>query len=604
MSTVTNVAALPALHAEQQPTAPAISWPDGSSTRTLTWAQYQRACWVVAAGLIELGVRPGDTVAILAGNRVEHYVADLGAVLCGAATVSLYPTLADDQLAYILADAAPSVVVVPDAATRQRVNAALRPGSGACLVTLTGDPHTGGPHEVASWSELERSGERSLAAHRPEIERRVRETRPERVLTYVYTSGTTGAPKGVTLTHANMLWALDAWERVGIFAADYRVVSYLPLAHIAERLWSMYFPLQTGGHVLCCPSPDQLVGHLRMHRPSFFMGVPRVWEKLRLAAEELIDSDRYAGRAEEIAVARAVVGEAWTCRQTNQPLSPEVAAAAARHREGVLHDLRRDLGMDRTLTPASGAAALSPDVKAFFGSLGVPLIEAYGLSETTGVAVCERSGAGALGSVGTALPGCELRIAADGEIMIKSPGNTPGYRNRDDAELFVDGWLASGDIGRLDEAGRLFVTDRKKELIVTGSGKNISPSAIEAKLAGRGLIDLVAVVGDDRPYLVALLTVRQQEVAAFAERHALAGAIGDLLADPAVLAEVQRVVDAANRQLSRPEQVKHFALIGDEWSVSSGELTPTLKLRRREVSSRYRSVIDALYETPRRMSHV
>ncbi|GAA5168815.1 AMP-dependent synthetase/ligase [Pseudonocardia eucalypti] len=584
--------------AERVPTHPALSWLSRDGLVTLTWGEYRQRVWTAASGFLDLGVKPGESVAILAPNIAEHYVADLAAVLCGAATVSLYPTLVNEQLEHVLADAQPALVITADLTGADRISRALPPGSVARIVCVHGE-REGSAGSHAAWADVFTRGSESLDANRGELSARLANSGVDDVATYVYTSGTTGMPKGVILTHGNLLYEIDAFDRMGFFVGGYRVISYLPLAHIAERLWSLYFPLKTGGNVLLCPDQGQLVKYLRLQRPTYFMGVPRIWEKLRDAAKMILAAEPYASRGAEVIADREVLARAWSASQDGS-LGPEHQVRALKAREGVLHDLRRDLGLDWTVNPACGAAALPEDLRDFWRSVGVDLTQAYGLSETTGVAVWERIGGASRGSAGFPVPGCQIAIAEDGEILVRSPGNTPGYRNMepDESGPFVGDWLATGDIGHLDDAGRLHVTGRKKELIVTGSGKNISPTAIEDKISGHGFINQAMAIGDGRPYVTALMTVDESALVAFAKQRGMDGAVSELILHPAVLREAQRVVDLANERLSRPEQIKRFRLVNDHWSVDSGDLTPTFKLRRGAVLGRYSTVVDGLYEQP------
>lgn len=595
-SPLTHVVQLLDEQAERVPTHPALTWLTQDGREALTWAEYRQRVWAVASGFLDLGVKPGETVAILAPNIVEHYVADLAAILCGAATVSLYPTLVDEQLVHILADAQPVVVITADVTGADRISSALPKHSAARIVCVQGQGEgSAGSHVL--WADVLTRGSESLDANRGELGTRLANSGVDDVATYVYTSGTTGMPKGVILTHANLLSEIEAFDRMAFFAGGYRVISYLPLAHIAERLWSLYFPLKAGGDVLLCPDQGQLLTCLKVQRPSYFMGVPRVWEKLRDAARMILATEPYLSRSAEVAADREVLAQAWSQSQDGS-LGPEHRVRALKAREGVLHDLRRDLGLDRTVNPASGAAALPEDLRDFWRSVGVDLTQAYGLSETSGVAVWERIGGAGRGSAGFAVPGCEIAIAEDGEILVRSPGNTPGYRNmdRDESGLFVGDWLATGDIGHLDDAGRLHVTDRKKEMIVNASGKNISPTAIEDKISGHGFISQAAAIGDGRPYITGIMTVNEPALLSFARERGIEGDVSDLVEHPVVLHEAQRIVDLANERLSRPERIKRFRLVTDQWSVDSGDLTPTLKLRRRAVLARYSAVVDGLYE--------
>jgi long-chain acyl-CoA synthetase len=587
--------------ARLQPQAPAVSELRDGRLHTMTWANYHQRVVDAASAFLDLGLQAHETVAILAGNRIEHLVADLATAHCGAVSVALYPTLSAEQLAHVVSDAEPRIIIVDGPGSLARIAeipwvAQNRP----VLVTLDvdGEPAHGELH----WQELTAAG----AGHREQQDETLRTRqaaiRADDPVTYVYTSGTTGPSKGVVLTHGNMRWMAGAVVRAGLTDCEYRAISYLPLAHVAERLWSIHLLLQTGGHVLCCPAPDRLAEYLRVFRPSFFMAVPRVWEKLRHGAELLLASPTFRSRGDELARDRDTLRCEWTQRHDDVPVPASLRMQAAQAREGVLRDVRAALGLERALITASGAAPIGDDVLGFFASLGVEIAQGYGLTETGGVAVCDRLGTASRGSVGLPLPGAEIHIADDGEILVRSPGNTPGYRNRPDAdaELFASrGWLRTGDIGRIDEAGRLHITDRKKDIIITAAGKNIAPTAIESRVTGQSFVDQVLAFGDARPYVVALLTAKSENLLEFARAQGISGAAPDeLVHHPAVLAQAQRVVDGANSHLSRPEQIKRFQLLATTWNVESGELTPTLKLRRAVIHHRHADDLAALYQQP------
>ncbi|MFG2731574.1 AMP-dependent synthetase/ligase [Streptomyces canus] len=598
---------VPLVLAEQaaaKPTYSAISWKaaDGSVT-TLTWSQYRELVLDTATAFLSLGLQPSQTIAILAGNRVEHLTADLAASHCGAASVSLYPTFSAEQLAHVVADAEPRVIVMEESAKVRIEQVPWVQEHHPYLITLP--PHQSceaapSNSTPTTWPELLGRGAERRTDLGEEIERRVKALRPEDPLTYIYTSGTTGLSKGVTLTHRNLLWDAEALHRTGCFDYDYRVVSALPLAHVAERLWSIYLPLHLGGHVWCCPDAQDLLDSLRRQRPSFFMAVPRVWEKLRQGAEMVLASPMPESRQSDLQRDRDTLLKEWRLLQDDALVPAELRTAAQVAREGALREVREVFGLDRALATGCGAAPIRSDIVEFFASLGVYVQQAYGLTETGGVAVAARDARHSRGSVGFPLPGAEVRLAPDGEIEIKSPSNTPGYRNLKDAtaELYTaDGWLRTGDVGRIDEAGRLHITDRKKEILVSASGKNIAPTAIESLIAGRLFIDQVMVVGEGRPYVVALLTVDPQVLQAFARAHDIPEAsVEELLEHAVVRNQVQTLVDQANRLLSRPEQIKRFVLLPSMWSIESGELTPTLKMRRKAISERHQHHIDALYQ--------
>jgi long-chain acyl-CoA synthetase len=401
----------------------------------------------------------------------------------------------------------------------------------------------------------------------------------------------------VLLTHRNLLYEVTALDRLTGLPQGGSSVSYLPLAHIAERVLSIYGPLTRRSHVWFCPDPTQAVEYVRQARPTLFFGVPRVWEKVRagiqakLAAEE---SQRRRGIAE-----RAVATGLEVVRRTQRG-EPVPFGLRARHAvldRLVLAKVRHAIGLDRCGFASSAASPLAVDVAEFFAALGLPLVEVYGMTETTAVATGNRPGRVKIGTVGPALAGIEVRLADDGEVLVRGPINTPGYFRQPGATaqlIDADGWLHTGDVGELDGDGYLRIIDRKKELIITSSGKNLSPANIEALLKEHPLIGQALVYGDNRPYVVALVVLDHELAPGWAARNGLGG--GDLAASEQVLAEVQLAVDAANQRLARVEQVKRFEVLPVEWTAESEELTPTLKLRRRIIHAKYAERIDALYE--------
>jgi len=517
---------------------------DERAVRTLdppaawTWGELERRADSVATALRAAGVRPGDSVALLLSNRPEFHAADTGALLAGAVPFSLYNTAPPEDVAFVLGDAGARVVLTERGlqdAVRRAVDEHAAPVEHVLLV-----------EDEALWDHPR--GEDHTAAG-------------DDVATIIYTSGTTGWPKGVQLTHANVLWMVQALSARAGLSPGMEVIDYLPMAHIAERLNSQYVPLVLGLATTCCPDATQVAAHLAQVRPHFFFAPPRLWEKLHAAV--------------------------------SAKLGPDADLAAAG--PGVL----ASLGFDRLVNAYVGAAPVPAEMVRFWRALGLPLSEEYGLSECTGVATASPAEV-RVGTVGTALDDVELRIAADGEILIRSPGVMAGYRNAPEqtAEAIdADGWLHSGDIGSLDEDGYLQVVDRKKELIINAAGKNMSPANIEARLkAGSPLIGQVCVVGDGRPYNVALVVVDPHAAGAFAEREGLdARGHTALSADPRVHEEIARGVAAANIRLARVEQIKHFAIVPDDWQPGGEQLTPTMKLKRKPIAATYATQIEALY---------
>jgi long-chain acyl-CoA synthetase len=396
-----------------------------------------------------------------------------------------------------------------------------------------------------------------------------------------------------------VLFECSALDRLTGLAPEGSSVSYLPLAHIAERVLSIYGPLTMRTHIWFCPEPAQAVEYVREARPTLFFGVPRVWEKVRagiqakLAAEENRRKRQLAQRAVETGL------EVVRRSQRGEPVPLGLKARHAVLERLVLAKVRKAIGLDRCAFASSAASPLAVDVAEFFAAIGLPLVEVYGMTETTGVATGNRPGRVKIGTVGPALAGVEVRLAGDGEVLVRGPVNTPGYFRQPEAtaELIdADGWLHTGDVGQLDGDGYLKIVDRKKELIITSSGKNLSPANIEGLLKEHPLVGQALVYGDDRPYVVALIVLDHELAPAWAAGNGLGGDLAALAAHEQVLAELQLAVDAVNQRLARIEQVKRFEVLPVEWTAESEELTPTLKLRRRIIHAKYAERIDALYQ--------
>jgi long-chain acyl-CoA synthetase len=568
--------------------------------RTVTWAQVREQALDLTAGLVARGLQPGDTVALMVSSRIEHVLADLGAVHAGGTPMSVYMTLAPEQIAYIAGHSTPTVVVLEGAAEVARWSLALETTATISTVVVL-DPTAATPADdrFVTWRDLLDLGARSRSEEAASVEQRWRSVRPEQPLTILYTSGTTGDPKGVVLTHENLLFEVYASLEAGGLDGPGVSISYLPFAHIAERILGMYTPQMQGGHVHLLSDPTTLAATLREVRPTRFFGVPRVWEKIRTGVSALLGAEPDEQKKQAVADAMATGLRYVEAQQTGGVMTPELEEAYAAADGAVLSVLRGLLGLDRVEWAASAAAPMPLEVARFFAGLGLRIYDVYGMTETSASVTANGPAAFRLGSVGRPQPGIELRIAEDGEILVRGPVLTPGYFRREHATrelIHGEGWLHTGDIGRLDDDGFLYVVDRKKEMIITSSGKNIAPSNIENLLKEHPLVGHALAFGDGRPYVVAVLTL-DPEVA-----PVVAGKLGietqDLAAlaqHPQVRAMVEQGVEAANARLSRPEQVKSFELLPVEWTAESEELTPTLKLKRRVVHSKYGDLIESLY---------
>ncbi len=568
--------------------------PDRTAVRTvddavsLTWSQLAGRVDAVAGGLARLGVRRGDTVAIMLNNRPEFAVVDLAAVTLGATPFSIYQTLTPEQIAYVVGDAGARVAVVETALLKPLLAARASLPALEHVIVVDGE---GGTHTLAQ-VEGSNPGFDAEAAWRA--------VKPDDLLTLIYTSGTTGPPKGVQLTHRNVIACAESIEKIIALPDEARVISWLPAAHIAERNAHYYLPVIFGFTVTCCPNPREIVSFLPQVRPTWFFAVPRIWEKIKAGLEA-----RLAGLPEEqrtqATQALAAAREKVRLEQAGKPVPAALAEHVARAEERLFSMLRAMLGLDQLVAVNVGAAPTPPDVLEFFHAIGIPVSELWGMSETTGVGTVNPPERVKIGTVGPPAPGVEIRLAEDGEILIRGDVVMKGYRNLPDKTAEVldrDGWLSTGDIGQIDADGYLKIVDRKKELIINSAGKNMSPSNIESTLKGvSSLIGQACAIGDRRPFNTALIVLDADFAPVWAAEKGLADtSLAALAFEPAVRAAVQADVDQANGRLARVEQIKRFFIVPGDWPPGGDELTPTMKLKRKPITEKYVREIEAMYE--------
>jgi len=569
----------------------ALRWKSPSGDwSSWTWAEYaDRACRF-AAGLLQLGVSRGDRVVIMMRNRPEFHVADMGAMLIGATPISIYNSSSPDQVRYLVGHSESEVAVVEDIAFLERIQRVRAELPDLEHVVILDDPHHLADAADHRFADL-------LATTPVELDAAVHVAQPDDLATIVYTSGTTGPPKGAMLTHLNLAW-LEASSRriIPVELPGARFVSYLPMAHILERLLSHYMHVAHGTEVTTCPDTTMLAAYLGEVRPKVFVGVPRVWEKLNsgIMAMAGADPDRRADFERALALGRAK-DEA---RLAGRDLDPDTQAAWEKAEAEALGLVRMLVGLDQCEVAVTGAAPIAPETFWFFRSLGIPLSEGYGMTESSGVITSEYSDPRP-GSVGRAMPGVEIHIAEDGEVLARGANVFPGYLK--DPERTADtvdeeGWLHTGDIGELDDDGYLHIVDRKKELIITAGGKNISPANLEAALKEHPIIGQAAVIGDSRPFLTALLVLDPDMAPGWAASRGIEDtSLAALASQPDVREEVDRFVSEANARFSRVEQIKRYAILGAEWEPDSVELTPTMKLKRRGIAEKHADTIESLY---------
>jgi long-chain acyl-CoA synthetase len=554
---------------------------------SMTWGEYAEKVRRVAAGLAGLGLQRGQTLGIMLTNRPEFHFFDSAALHLGATPFSIYNTYTPEQIQYQVGDADTRILVTE----KEFLDRILALEGVEHVVVVDGE----GVEGTLTIEDVE-----ARPAEGFDFEASWRAVQPQDVLTLIYTSGTTGPPKGVQLTHDNLIAAVRGYDQMIDFPPDGRVISWLPMAHIAERACSHYLPMLLGFTTTCCPDARQVVAYLPEVRPTWFFAVPRIWEKLKAALEAGIAADQDAARKQATEWALGVGLRKVRLDQAGEEVPEELQQEHAKADELVLSKLRERLGLDKVESVNVGAAPTPPEVIEFFHAIGVPLAELWGMSETTGYGACNPPDRIKIGTVGPTGPGVEIKLAEDGEVLIRGPVIMAGYRNQPDKTretIDDEGWLHSGDVGEFDEDGYLKIVDRKKELIINAAGKNMSPANIEAKVkASSPLIGQAIAIGDMRPFNVALITLDPDVAPAFAKQHGIEDPSPENLArEQAVLDEVRRGVEAANEELARVEQIKKFTLLPTDWQPGGDELTPTMKLKRKPIAQKYAEDIEALY---------
>jgi long-chain acyl-CoA synthetase len=592
-------ASLPAAllqHAERRAKAVALRHKHRGIWRETTWAGYAERAAAVGLALRDLGVEPGDRVAIQAENRPEWVVADLAIQGIGAVTVGVYPTSPAAELEYLLGHSESVVVIAED---EEQLDKALeaRDRLTALKRIVVMDPRGIKALDdplVMTFEDLERTGAERDAS---EYAQSVAALDPQSTAIIVYTSGTTGPPKAAMISHANLMAASHAFSAAFDARPDDEVLSYLPLSHVAERLFSVVDAVGTGYVVNFGEGGESFAQDLRDVQPTVFLGVPRVWEKMLAGIEiRMQDASRIKRAMYRFWLER---GESLAHKRMRGSLSPADRLVAAAGHAMLYRALREKVGLLRVRAGISGAAPIAPQVLEFFWALGVPVREGYGQTENTAVCTYMPADDVRIGTVGRALPGVELRIADDGEILTRSPGVFQGYLKDPDATAATvdpDGWLHTGDVGTLDDDGFLTITDRKKDIIITAGGKNVSPSEIENKLKVSPYVREAIVVGDQRKYLVALIGIEMDTVGDWAGRNGVAfTTYGDLASKPEVRDLIAECVDQANADLAQVEQIKRFALLDRELDPEDGQLTATLKVKRNAIAEQFSDEIEALY---------
>ncbi|HEV8617651.1 MAG TPA: long-chain fatty acid--CoA ligase [Methylomirabilota bacterium] len=582
---------------EKSGSQPAQMFKQGGAWKTLTWREVGEVVRDVALGLIALGRQKGETIALLSASRAEWVQADFAIFSAGCITVPVYPTYPPDLIAYVVNDSQARTIIVEDATQLAKVLEARDKMPGVeNIVVIAGYEATQPPKTVMTWETLRRLGRDHETAHRSTLAERVAGTRPDDLASIVYTSGTTGPPKGVMQTHGNHIGALAAGRNATPVDEQWVHLLFLPLAHSFARLES-FLGVYRGLTTAFAENLDKVGENLKEVRPHFICSVPRVFEKVYAK----ILAGVAAGPPLKKKIFQWAIGvgrEVSRHQQRGQPVPPLLAVKRAIANKLVFSKLQAALG-GRLQWAVSGGAPLSRDIAEFFHAAGILLLEGYGLTETCPALTFNRPDRYKFGSVGQALEGIDVKIAADGEILAKGPNIAKGYFKQPEAtaEVFEpSGWFHTGDIGRLDEDGFLFITDRKKDLIVTAGGMNIAPQNIENLLKADPFISQVMVYGDRRPYPVALITLNPDELQKFArEQGILSSDPSVIVKHPKVVERISRTVEEKNSQLQSYAKIKKFTILGGDFTLEGGELTPTLKVKRKVVAQKYTNALEELY---------
>lgn len=570
----------------------ALRWMEGEdSWGELTFSQLADKVAAAAGGLRALGVGPGDRVVLMLRNIPEFHWVDLAVLFCGATPVSIYNSSSPEQVAYLTGHSEAKVAVVEDEGFLERFLKVRDELPALQHIVVLHAPEVL-PEGVHDWSVL-------ADAEPVDLAEAAKVAKPEDLATIIYTSGTTGNPKGVMLSHYNLVWTAESllesfgWTRDE--AAGIKMVSYLPMAHIAERMTSHYGMALFGYDVTTCPDPTLIANYAREVHPNLMFGVPRVWEKVYAGVQAALAADPEKKQKFDEAVEAAIpIRE----KMTFGTATPEEIETYNFLDAVAFSTVRGLIGLDECRLAVTGAAPIPAQLIRWFRAIGIPLAEVYGMSENSGPMAFEAHRVKP-GTVGRAIPGCEIRIAEDGEVLCRGGHVFQGYLNDPEktAEaLDPDGWLHSGDIGELDDEGYLRIVDRKKELIITAGGKNISPANLEAALKTIPLVAQAAAIGDQRPFVSALVVLDPEVAPVWAAQNGLEGlSLAELAEHPKVIAEIESKLDEVMAPFNNAERVKKIKVIGEEWLPDSDLLTPTSKLKRRGILARYEAEIESLY---------
>lgn len=571
----------------------ALKWKAGDDWQAATWTEFGDRTRAFGKGMIVLGLEPGEFVNLIGSNDPLYSISDFGVLLAGGVPVSLYNTLAPEQVEYIVNHSEAKYVICEN---REYLERFLKIQSEIPnirkVIMWRGADEFSDNDWIISFDDVVEQGK---SVDDAVLDERTNAIEPEDLVTLIYTSGTTGPPKGVMVTHRNVVWTVDSFLRVMPISAGAKQISYLPMAHIAERMIGHYGPLQIGSVIHFCPDARQIGAYLREVKPNWFFAVPRIWEKLHQGLQNAIEGspdDQKQAARDALAVRTEMVHLELTGEQV-----PDDLRAKAEEAKPVTDFICQLVGLDEVDKAGTGAAPIATDIIEFFWALGVELYEVYGQSEDTGPTSWNRPGMVRIGTVGLSVPGVEVKLAEDGELLVRGGNVTRGYYKEPEltAETFKDGWLYSGDVAEIDELGFIKIVDRKKEILITAGGKNVAPSNVENMIKGHPLVGQACMIADKRAFATALIALDPDDATVWAKAHDKPGDVATLSQDPDVIADIQRHIDEMNARLHNQEQIKRFTILPMPWGVESGEVTPTLKMKRKVVNEKFAEEIERMY---------
>lgn len=589
----------------ETPDRAAVMYKSDGKYRSVTWAEHGKIVDQLSAALIKSGITPDDKVGILSGNRPHWTWADLAILSVRGVTVPVYPTLASEEASYVLDHSDVVAVFVENSRQLEKISNSnlTAPSKLKLAIVMDGPVATAEPLlDVRTWDDFIKEGTEFLSQNADEVKARRQNIDPETLATIVYTSGTTGLPKGVMLLHRNIYSVLGAMSDLVDFNEDDLALSFLPLAHVYERVGGQFLSTYLGIPFAYAESMEQVANNLQEVKPTFLNAVPRFYEKVYARVQAQI---RQMPAAQQGFVRWAIaLGKRATKQRMDAKLDSglldQLYRAELRIADRLVFKKIRERFGGRLRMMTSGAAPLANDVHIFFEALGMPIVEGYGLTETSAPLCCNKPSENKFRTVGRPLNGVEVKLSADGELLVKGPNVFKGYYKNEEAtrQAFEDGWFKTGDIARIDDEGYITITDRKKDIIITAGGKHVAPQFIENLFKDEPLINHVIAYGDRRKYITGLITLNPDGLKTFADSKSLSyKEIKDLFQHPTVRKEIERVVHEKNQNLARFQRIKKFVIIEKDLTIEDNELTPTLKVKRKVVTEKYKKELDELYDS-------